>query len=70
VIVNGERVKLADLKAGDPITIWVAETRFAFYASPGKGSYRRSNSSELGRAHRGGNPTARGRFAAAVDTPT
>jgi hypothetical protein len=38
VIVNGERVKLSDLKAGDPITIWVAETRFAFYASPGKGS--------------------------------
>jgi hypothetical protein len=38
VIINGERVKLADLKAGDPITIWVAETRFAFYASPGKGS--------------------------------
>ena len=26
VIVNGERVKLSDLKAGDPITIWVAET--------------------------------------------
>ena len=38
VIVNGERVKLSDLKSGDPITIWVAETRFAFYASPGKGS--------------------------------
>jgi hypothetical protein len=38
VIINGERVKLADLKAGDPITIWVAETRFAFYATPGKGS--------------------------------
>jgi hypothetical protein len=38
VIVNGERVKLSDLKSGDPITIWVAETRFAFYATPGKGS--------------------------------
>ena len=38
VIVNGERVKLTDLKAGDPITIWVAETRFAFYANPGKGA--------------------------------
>jgi hypothetical protein len=38
VIINGERVKLSDLKTGDPITIWVAETRFAFYAYPGKGS--------------------------------
>jgi len=38
VIINGERVKLSDLKSGDPITIWVAETRFAFYATPGKGS--------------------------------
>lgn len=38
VIVNGERVKLSDLKAGDPITIWVAESRFAFYGYPGKGA--------------------------------
>ncbi len=38
VIVNGERVKLADLKVGDPITIWVAETRFSFYTAPGKGA--------------------------------
>ena len=38
VIVNGERMKLTDLKPGDPITIWVAESRFAFYAYPGKGA--------------------------------
>jgi hypothetical protein len=38
VVVNGERSKLADLKKGDPITIWVAESRFAFYGYPGKGS--------------------------------
>ena len=38
VIVNGERVKLTDLKVGDPITIWVAESRFSIYTAPGKGA--------------------------------
>src|SRR5882672_5550778 len=38
VLVNGEPVKLTDLNVGDPITIWVAETRFSFYTAPGKGA--------------------------------
>jgi hypothetical protein len=38
VLVNGEPVKLTDLKVGDPITIWVSETRFSFYTAPGKGA--------------------------------
>jgi hypothetical protein len=38
VVVNGERSKLADLKVGDPLTFWVAETRYSFYSSPGKGA--------------------------------
>jgi hypothetical protein len=38
VIVNGERAKLTDLKVGDPLTFWIAETRFSFYTSPGKGA--------------------------------
>ncbi len=38
VIVNGERAKLTDLKKGDPLTFWIAETRFSFYTAPGKGA--------------------------------
>ena len=38
VILDGKRVKLTDLKVGDPLTFWVAESRFAFYTSPGKGA--------------------------------
>jgi 3-dehydroquinate synthase class II len=38
VLINGEPVKLTDLKVGDPITIWVSETRFSFYTAPGKGA--------------------------------
>ena len=38
VVVNGERAKLTDLKVGDPLTFWVAETRYSFYSSPGKGA--------------------------------
>jgi hypothetical protein len=38
VILNGEPAKLTDLKVGDPLTFWIAESRFAFYTSPGKGA--------------------------------
>lgn len=38
LLVNGKQEKYSDLKVGDPLTFWVAETRFSFYTSPGKGA--------------------------------
>jgi hypothetical protein len=38
VFVNGQKEKLSELKVGDPLTFWIAESRFSIYTSPGKGA--------------------------------
>lgn len=35
LLINGKETKFADLKVGDPISVWLAEDRWDFYDAPG-----------------------------------
>jgi hypothetical protein len=35
LLINGKETKMADLRVGDPISVWLAQDRWDFYSAPG-----------------------------------